>query len=157
MKDKSIIDAIASLRADLDKLEARVKEEDFVPGRYILDFDDKNGIKVRRIKKSGEIVEVYEPGFTMSNGFRCKCNIFPKPPTRYNWPWIIKQYPEAQWASTDADGRVDAWSEKPKEGCCSEDEKWLGCGCKSNCDSGHKHVGHTKDWADSLEKRPDYL
>ena len=77
--------------------------------------------------------------------------------TRYNWPEIIKKYPEAQWASTDADGRIDAWDRKPKGGYGDEDGRWVGCGCKSNGDGGHKHVGHTKDWTDSLEKRPDNL
>ena len=80
-----------------------------------------------------------------------------KPKTRYDWPEIIKKYPEAQWASTDADGRIDAWDKKPKDGYGDEYGIWVGCGCKSNGDGGYKNVEHTKDWADSLEKRPDWI
>ena len=158
MKDKKEIESLKARQAELarelknigesiGKMEAESPERyrigmEFVPGWEIVEIElNSNGSCFKKI-----LTIVQET----------KGQIY-TPHTRYNWPEIIKKYPEAQWASTDADGRIDAWDRKPKGGYGYEDGRWVGCGCKSNGDGGHKHVGHTKDWADSLEKRPDNL
>jgi len=85
--------------------------------------------------------------------------LFDKPKTRYNWPEIIKKYPSAQWASTDEDGRIDAWKECPKIEEVSGG--WV-IGKQSgyyvtisprNSTDWHQ----VSDWRDSLEKRPDWI
>ena len=79
--------------------------------------------------------------------------LFDKPKTRYNWPGIIKQYPEAQWVSTDEDGRVDLWLNKPKV----FESEWIRADGGPLVKDGYCKYINRKGWRDSLEKRPDYL
>ena len=162
MKDKKEIESLKARQAELAREQQRLAEridrleKPFTPGWYMATqgdrsiyfyyLDDEYGYNTGT-KLHGKLSKV--PQYVLDV-------ILPQN-TRYNWPEIIKKYPEAQWASTDADGRIDAWDRKPKGGYGDEDGRWVGCGCKSNGDGGHKHVGHTKDWTDSLEKRPDNL
>ena len=76
-----------------------------------------------------------------------------KPKTRYDWPEIIKEYPEAQWASTDEDGRVDLWVNQPSQG----ESGWYRADAGHLVAGGYARAPSTPDWADSLEKRPDWI
>ena len=79
--------------------------------------------------------------------------LFDKPKTRYNWPEIIKKYPEAQWVSTDEDGRVDLWVNQPSQG----ESGWYRADAGHLVAGGYARAPLTPDWADSLEKRPDWI
>lgn len=159
MKDKSIIDAIASLRADLDRLESRVKEQEKPTGKHEIAaerlywrlsgmlFDTKESYEKEAIAVLESVYGNDEPIIEYSTRITWR-----EHKTRYNWPEIIKQYPEARWASTDLDGRVDIWEKAPRRTC----NGWIGI-TRNIVTGGYARAPLTTDWADSLEKRPDYL
>ena len=77
------------------------------------------------------------------------------PNTRYNWPEIIKKYPEAQWASTDEDGRVDLWKGVPRINIGLP--RWEPAYETNLAFGGYARAPLTPDWRVSLEKRPDWI
>lgn len=154
---KTRLDAIDAQMAELQKEQAKLREEldvfPFVPAWYIA-WDGENvttspmGCKLTFLDDEDEIdafLEEWEhcEPFTPELAAR----FFPK--TRYDWAKIVKKYPEAKWASTDEDGRVDVWETKPT--------------IRSDCWDGGKLVRaggvfrgeNTPDWRDSLEARPE--
>lgn len=154
---KTRLDAIDAQMAELQKEQAKLREEldkpDFVPGWYIAwdsAFpDDKEETPTLFYfacnSDKSDAVEAYLHVVPFTPELAAR--FFPK--TRYDWAKIVKEYPEAKWASTDEDGRVDVWETKPT--------------IRSDCWDGGELVRaggvfrgeNTPDWRDSLEARPE--
>lgn len=158
---KNRLDAIDAQMADLQKEQAKLREElnkpDFVPGWFIAwdgeSLNDKGNTPTLFYfadqSEKEECEEAYEniAHFTPELAAR----FFKK--TRYDWEKIVKDYPEAQWASTDERGRVDIWESKPI--MVDELATW---GAGSSCcmvGGGYVWSKKTTDWRDSLEARPE--
>lgn len=154
---KTRLDAIDEQMAELQKEQAKLREEldkpDFVPGWYIAwdsAFpDDKEETPTLFYfacnSDKSDAVEAYLHVVPFTPALAAR--FFPK--TRYDWAKIVKEHPEAKWASTDESGRVDAWETKPT--------------IRSDCWDGGELVRaggifcgeDTPDWRDSLEARPE--
>ena len=161
MKDKKEIESLKARQAELarelenvgDRIGKLETEKAFVPGWYMpkkvyLSDDILMLVHFQTNDKKENVESLYgELELATLERISKFCSVAPK--TRYNWPEIIKKYPEAQWASTDEDGRKDYWNGKPEKRICS----WGGayrCGTDA---SG----SDAPNWTDSLEKRPDNL
>ena len=155
MKDRKEIESLkarqAELARELNKLDGQIKKleteqtekyrigAEFVPGWEIVEIElNSNGSSFKKI-----LTIIQET----------KGQIY-TPHTRYNWPEILKKYPEAQWASTDADGRVDLWQVEPEPD--QEGKKWIGIRCLTVL-GGYCRYINGKGWRGSIEKRPDNL
>ena len=157
---KTRLDAIDEQIADLQKEQAKLREEldkpDFVPGWYLSwdgtsPTDKARGLSLDYIENPAEL-DFYVRNWGTSSPFtpELAARFFPK--TRYDWAKIVKDYPEAKWATTDDDGRCDLWHEKP--GMTSQGA-W-DCGHLISS-GGYAQLGNTPDWRDSLEARPEWI
>ena len=152
MKDKKEIESLKARQAELAReqqmLAERIDrlENPFTPGWYIVGAKDDISLEYYETGKALARVVKYWDAVPLT--LETISPYLPKK-TRYNWPEIIKKYPEAQWASTDEDGRKDYWNGKPEKRICS----WGGAYRCGTDDSG----SDAPDWADSLEQRPDNL
>ena len=164
---KTRLDAIDAQMAELQKEQAKLRGEldkpDFVPGFYVtwsLDhpFERVNNnasmlvyIDTPESFNSLMARSVHVERFTPELAAR----FFPK--TRYDWAKIVKEYPEARWATTDADGRICAFHEKPvfhTSGLFTG--AWTSAnGCLDHGEWDGKQ--NTPDWRDSLEARPEWI
>jgi hypothetical protein len=157
---KNRLDAIDAQMADLQKEQAKLREEldkpDFVPGWFIAwdgeSLNDKGNTPTLFYfadqSEKEECEEAYEniAPFTPELAAR----FFPK--TRYDWAKIVKEYPEAQWATTDADGRMAFFDVKPD--VVEVVAAWMcGGGCLDHAE--YTTNVETPDWRDSLEARPE--
>ena len=155
---KTRLDAIDAQMAELQKEQAKLREEfdkpDFVPGWYLSwDGDEPTdkalGPSLDYVEDAGDLASIlntweHSVPFTPELAAR----FFPK--TRYDWAKIVKDYPEAKWASTDKCGRVDVWEKKP---VIFSGITWEGAGILKT--GGYAHIGAHPDWRDSLEARPE--
>ena len=157
---KTRLDAIDAQMAELQKEQAKLREEldkpDFVPGWYIAwdsAFpDDKEETPTLFYfacnSDKSDAVEAYLHVVPFTPELAAR--FFPK--TRYDWAKIVKEYPEAKWASTDDDGRCDLWHEKPD---MTSVGVWDGGHLISQ--GGYAQLGSVPDWIDSLEARPEWI
>jgi len=158
---KTRLDAIDEQMAALQKEQAKLREEleapGFVPGWYLSWDEDEPTNKeygtsldycadLSDYEWNASAWEHITP-FTPELAAR----FFSK--TRYDWAKIVKDYPEAKWASTDLDGRVDVWKKEPGEYTNSWGQGQAGY-CLT-CGDGYCRIGCTPDWRDSLEARPE--
>ena len=138
-----------------EEIQALKKEEEFVPGWYMY-WDD--GMKERRVNwvKNKTVLSNTKVAWDHVEPVTQELlnQFLPKPKTRYDWEAILEKYPNAKYATTDEDGRVDLWETMPavEKRLC----KWL----KQETDpttrwlGGYINVGKTLDWEDSLEEKP---
>jgi hypothetical protein len=149
------IDAqMAQLKKEQEKLREELNKPEFIPRWYLI-WD--NNIE-HRILVNIKTQETFENRKQLWDHVEeatsaSLAQFLPTTKTSYNWPEIIKQYPEAQWASTDEDGRVDLWKNKPE----AYSNYWGSARERHLVTGGYTYGSLTPDWADSLEKRPDYL
>ena len=156
---KTRLDAIDEQMAALQKEQAKLREEldapDFVPGWYIswgVELTDKEyGASIDYLENETDL-EMFIETWDHSAPFtpELAARFFPK--TRYDWPKIVKEYPVAKWAATDASGRVDLYEERPRidEGL----KRWWNGGEISPCCACWDERD-ASDWRDSLEARPE--
>ena len=159
---KTRLDAIGEQMAALQKEQAKLREEldapDFVPGWYIVwdgdEMDDKGGgaglFHCAEVSEKDDLDAAWDNVVPFTPELAAR--FFPK--TRYDWPKIVKEYPGAKWAATDASGRVDLYEERPRidEGS----KRWWNGGeiipCRACWDERD-----ASDWRDSLEARPEWI
>jgi len=138
-----------------EEIQALKKKDEFVPGWYIM---WGNGVP------NQFHIEYWEQPINVRGMYMfCKpvtqelLNQFlSKPKTRYDWKTILEKYPNAKYATTDEDGRVDLWETMPAV------EKWERKWLRQETDyltcwHGYINVGKTSDWEDSLEEKPDNI
>ena len=134
-----------------EEIQALKKEDEFVPGWYIM-WD--NGVP------NQFHIEYWEQPINV-RGMYMFCepvtqellNRFLPKQTRYDWKAILEKYPNAKYATTDEDGRVDLWRTMPEVDKWAH--KWLGL--ETNPLTIYRNVGKTPDWEDSLEERPENI
>ena len=156
---KTRLDAIDEQMAELQKEQTRLREEldvpDFVPGWYLSWEGDEptnkeNGASIDYCA-TADNRDYFANSWEHCVPFtpELAARFFSK--TRYDWAKIVKEYPEAKWASTDENGRIDLWRKEPAGG----EHSW-GVGqalyCVT-CGDGYCWTGLTPDWRDSLEAR----
>ena len=160
---KTRLDAIDEQIAELQKEQAKLREEldkpDFVPGWYLSwdgtsPTDKARGLSLDYIENPAEL-DFYVRNWGSSSPFtpELAARFFPK--TRYGWAKIVKDYPEAKWATTDENGRVDVWQKEPNmyKGSWGHGQALY---CLS-CGDGYCRIGPAPDWRDSLEARPEWI
>ena len=156
---KTRLDAIDEQMAALQKEQAKLREEldapDFVPGWYIVwdgdEMDDKGGgaglFHCAEVSEKDDLDAAWDNAAPFTPELAAR--FFPK--TRYGWAKIVKEYPEAKWASTDLEGRVDIWSDKPSPSQVLP--HWTNGTVLAG--GGYSRGTFSPDWRDSLEARPE--
>ena len=141
-----------------EEIQALKKENEFVPGWYM--YWDNCEVPTYLIKKfiSVEDLTRVQKGWDHVEPVTQELlNQFLPKQTRYDWKAILEKYPNAKYATTDENGRVDLWGTMP------EVDKWARKWLRQETDpitvwlGGHINVGKTPDWEDSLEKRPENI
>ena len=137
-----------------EEIEALKKEDEFVPGWYIMWGNGvPNQFHIEYLKYKQNVKGLFDYCEPVTQEL---LNQF-LPKTRYDWKTIVEKYPNAKYATTDENGRVDLWRIMPEVD--KWERKWLRqeTGPITTGLGGYINVGKTSDWEDSLEEKPDNI